>query len=110
MGHDFFHDRSLAKMAKHFHERELPQDLCFVYALSKTAVNSMLCQNSTNIQGTFEGVDDFIWPRTLQMINLSPKSDLVGGLMDFDISLTACAYDGTVRVTRKCNKYTIAMH
>lgn len=34
------------------------------------------------------------WPRTTQLIMLNEKADLVGGLMDFDISVASCAYDG----------------
>jgi hypothetical protein len=34
------------------------------------------------------------------MIMLSETADLLGGLMDFDISLVTCAYDGNgVRIT-----------
>lgn len=34
------------------------------------------------------------WPRTTQLIMLNEKADIVGGLMDFDISVASCAYDG----------------
>lgn len=34
------------------------------------------------------------WPRTTQLIMLNEKADIVGGLMDFDISVASCAYNG----------------
>jgi hypothetical protein len=34
------------------------------------------------------------WPRTTQLIMLNEKADLVGGLMEFDVSIASCAYDG----------------
>jgi hypothetical protein len=40
------------------------------------------------------------WPRTTQLFMLNEKADLVGGLMDFDVIIASCAYDGiTVHAT-----------
>jgi hypothetical protein len=81
-----------------FTEEEQPCDE-FVYALSKNALNSLL-----TVPENFEEQDQEeggpLWPRSTQLIMLSEMADLVGGLMDFDISLVACAYDGNgVHVT-----------
>jgi len=40
------------------------------------------------------------WPRPTQLIMLDPRADLLGALLDFDISVVSCAFDGTsVRIT-----------
>lgn len=67
----------------------------FVYAITRNALNSLLTVD-------YDGDDsnrDEMWPRNTQSIMLNEKADLCGGLLDFDISLCACAYDGNgVRV------------
>lgn len=87
-------------------EEELGHVCKFVHAVSQNALNSIL----TNLN-----LDDVVheswtnsyhsnalqqWPCTLQMIMLDEQADMVGGLMDFNISICCCAFDGThVKVT-----------
>ena len=69
---------------------------------SKQAVSFILC----GADHYEEGVDEdsitsksFLWPRVSQFIMLDSRADLVGGLLDFDQSVAACAFDGiSVRV------------
>ena len=69
-------------------------DSSLAFAVSKTAV-SFLC-------GKEDEDDTFgseFWPRTSQFIMLDTQADLLGGLLDFDISVAACSYDGvSVRI------------
>ena len=66
-----------------------------------------LAKNSLSFMGTLN-VDDWgdpvyydtateeegeNWPRSTQLIMLNKQADLVGGLMDFDISVATCAYN-----------------
>jgi len=41
-----------------------------------------------------DGMKDNIWPRTSQLIQLKAQADLLGGLLDFDVSTVAVCYDG----------------
>ena len=66
----------------------------FAYTVSKTSVSFILCKND---EGDRYG--DQLWPRTSQFIMLNEQADLLGGLLDFDLSTVTCSYDGTsVRV------------
>ena len=72
-----------------------PDDTEFAFAASKTAASFILGAEVWRIHN----VDEVTWPRTSQFIMLDIKADLLGGLLDFDQSIAACAYDGvSVRV------------
>lgn len=58
-----------------------------VFALTRHAL-SFIC-------GARDDGEKAAFPRTTQMILLHEDADLVGALMDFDISVACCAYDGT---------------
>jgi len=70
----------------------------FVFALTKHGLTSTYCKSAINF-----GLDlpeEKYWPRNTQLIMLHPSADLVGAITDFDLSVTACAFDGaTVRLT-----------
>ena len=68
-----------------------------MFALTQNALNFMLTQDETGGAGFgFIGM----FPRTSQIIRLSQKADLVGALLDFDLSIVGCGYDGNgVKVT-----------
>jgi len=69
-------------------------DSSLAFAVSKTAV-SFLCGKEYE-DDTFGSE---FWPRTSQFIMLDTQADLLGGLLDFDISVAACSYDGlSVRI------------
>jgi len=61
----------------------------FVFALAKNGLSAMLGRAAYEDAG--KGSE---WPRSLQLIMLNEKADLLGALMDFDISVASCAYDG----------------
>ena len=64
------------------------------FTVGKTAI-SFLCGKEYE-DDTFGSE---FWPRTSQFIMLDTQADLLGGLLDFDISVAACCYDGlSVRV------------
>jgi len=70
----------------------------FVHSLTKNGLSFMYAPFSPD-QYDPEN-EDYKWPRNTQIIMLDPRADLLGALMDFDISTACCAYDGiTVRVT-----------
>lgn len=70
----------------------------FCYALATNGLSFALGIDDHE-ENCFEPATD-TWPRTTQLIMLNEKADLGGGLMDFDISVASCAYDGlTVYVT-----------
>jgi hypothetical protein len=81
-----------------------PEDCKMVFALTQNALSFMM---TSEVDPETWGYGDWahlrkrvFWPRNTQLIRLSEKADLVGGLMDFDISLVACSYDGNcVRIT-----------
>lgn len=85
-------------MGKEDGKIKAPDETSFAFAASKTAASFIL--------GTVEDEDDLasdfgevMWPRTSQFIMLDVKADLLGGLLDFDQSIAACAFDGlSVRV------------
>lgn len=93
----------LHRTADTVYEHEPGENLSFVYALSKTAFNAILAHDNENWHDDeyCEGVpENKLWPRPTQLIMLSEMADLLGGLMDFDLSLVSCAYDGNgVRIT-----------
>ncbi|KAK1742088.1 hypothetical protein QTG54_007661 [Skeletonema marinoi] len=75
-----------------------PDETQFAYAVSKTAVSFILGKEDMYDGGSFGKT---VWPRSSQMIMLdgSRQADLVGGMLDFDMSVVACSYDGiSVRV------------
>ena len=61
-----------------------------VFALTQNALNSTVVKRSEHGNGWGDG----LFPRNTQFIRLSETADLVGGLMDFDLSIVGCAYDG----------------
>lgn len=76
-------------------------DTSLVYALASNGLSFMLTRNSIDVQKSFPPVT---WPRTTQLIMLNERADLVGALMDFDLSIATCAYDGiTVRVAPRAS-------
>jgi len=83
-------------------KREVCPGTSFVYALSEYALNGLL---TNDLWSSCK-----IWPRPLHMIMLRENADLVGGLMDFDLSIVACAYDGNdVRITPRAAFSLITM-
>ena len=78
----------------------------FVPVVSHTGLSFMLAldQESRHEEDSYysdhEPQQGEYWPRPTQLIMLQPGADLLGALMDFDLSIVTCAYDGTsVRVT-----------
>ena len=54
--------------------------------------------HNRNRKGSF--YDKLIWPRPTQLIMLDRRADLLGALLDFDLSVVSCAFDGvSVRIT-----------
>jgi len=82
----------------------------FVHALTKNGLSFMFApyhnkwiheysNNFENCQEEGEQILEMIWPRSTQLIMLDPQADLLGALLDFDLSVATCAFDGTtVRV------------
>lgn len=67
-----------------------------VYATTQNALSFMRTTWKSKHDDQGEGP----WPRNTQIIRLSHRADLLGALMDFDLSIVACAFDGNnVRVT-----------
>lgn len=62
----------------------------YVYALAKNGLSFALGVHNEESFMSSDGT----WPRSTQLLMLNEKADLVGGLMDFDISVASCAYDG----------------
>ena len=78
-----------------------PEDTTFAYAVSKTAVSFILGKEDLYDDDCSPSLDKTFWPRSSQFIMLDGgrQADLVGGLLDFDMSVVACSYDGiSVRV------------
>jgi hypothetical protein len=75
------------------HEFELKHKSKFCYALTKNGLSFALGTDESSDDIQFDPALD-TWPRTTQLIMLNEKADLVGGLMDFDVSVACCAYDG----------------
>jgi hypothetical protein len=72
-----------------------PDNTSFAFAASKTAASFILGTDEDDAVG----FDEVMWPRTSQFIMLDVKADLLGGMLDFDQSIAACAFDGlSVRV------------
>lgn len=74
----------------------------FVHALTKNGLSFMSApyadSHSPYARSYFDDIEP--WPRPTQLIMLDPKADLLGALMDFDLSVATCAFDGTsVRIT-----------
>ena len=72
-------------------------DLCgdFVYALSKNGLSFIYGPTMYSKEREDERIELIQpWPRPTQLIMLHPDADLLGALMDFDLSVAGCAYDG----------------
>ena len=77
----------------------------FVFSLAKNGLSFLL----TPLHDSYDRgrrvhdddqMEDIPWARTTQLIMLNHRADLLGALMDFDLSIATCAYDGTtVRLT-----------
>ena len=66
----------------------------FAYTVSKNAVSFILGKDERD-----DTYGNQYWARTSQFILLDAQADLLGGLMDFDLSVAACSYDGvSVRI------------
>ena len=74
-----------------------PDETQFAFAVSKRAVSFILgAEDMYENPGLFS---DTVWPRSSQFIMLDTQADLLGALLDFDLSVVACSYDGiSVRV------------
>eukprot|EP00979_Chaetoceros_neogracilis_P014154 scaffold4475_cov277-Chaetoceros_neogracile.AAC.2 len=77
----------------------------FAFTVSKSAASFILGKAhrkrhyDVRDENEFCEYENRFWPRTSQFILLNAQADLLGGLMDFDISVAACSYDGiSVRV------------
>ena len=83
-----------------------PEDMyTMVFALTQNALSFTLTCSHEDVDGHVwnpileqEGkrIGEYsgMFPRNTQLIRLSEKADLVGALMDFDLSIVSCAYDG----------------
>lgn len=90
----------LHRTATAVYQNEPGDNFSFVYALSKTALNAILAHDVVEYRREQSNPPGSLWPRPTQLIMLNEMADLLGGLMDFDISLVSCAYDGNgVRIT-----------
>jgi len=78
-------------------------EYAFCYTLAKNGLSFALGRYGTDemeqyfnpdLDKAHFNADEDTWPRTTQLIMLNEKADLVGGLMDFDVSVASCAYDG----------------
>ena len=76
--------------------RSLHEDeASFAFTVTKNAVSFIL--GKENEDDSYD--EKQFWPRTSQFIMLDVQADLLGALMDFDVSIAACSYDGvSVRV------------
>jgi hypothetical protein len=72
----------------------------FIYSLAKNGLSFILAPNDDPEYEYWDAEREAIpWPRTTQLIMLDPRADLLGALLDFDLSASTCAFDGvTVRV------------
>lgn len=72
----------------------------FVYSLAKNGLSFILALNDDPDYDYWDlEREEIPWPRTTQLIMLDPRADLLGALLDFDLSASVCAFDGvTVRV------------
>ena len=82
-----------------------PDDTSFAFAASKHAASFILGMDDEDDDDRLyhedekPNLNEVTWPRTSQFIMLDTKADLLGGLLDFDQSIAACAFDGlSVRV------------
>jgi hypothetical protein len=64
------------------------------YALAKNGLSFALGTGASEDDGVEVDPALDTWARTTQLIMLNEKADLVGGLMDFDVIISSCAYDG----------------
>lgn len=70
-----------------------------IFALTQNVLNFMTAKADDQYEDELLDYGG-VYPRTTQIIRLSEKADLVGALMDFDLSIVGCAYDGMdVRLT-----------
>lgn len=100
-------ERFATKVVEDAVEVELPDDdsyrdgWSFAFSVSKNAASFILGNDDAQYRPD-EGhacYDARYWPRTTQFILLDSRADLLGGLLDFDLSVVACSYDGaSVRV------------
>ena len=75
----------------------------FIYALAHNGLSFQLAAHENDFKNS-------LWPRTTQMIQLKPQADLLGGLLDFDISAVSCAYDGNgVHVTPRASMSLVTL-
>jgi len=76
--------------------RSLHEDeASFTFTVTKNAISFIL--GKENEDDNYD--EKQFWPRTSQFIMLDVQADLLGALMDFDVSIAACSYDGvSVRV------------
>ena len=65
-----------------------------VFGLTQNALNSTVVNRWEDGEGWGDVWGNALFPRNTQFIRLSETADLVGGLMDFDLSVVGCAYDG----------------
>ena len=79
-----------------------------MFSLAKNGLSFMMAvaHDATESDDEFdeesydELFDEIAWPRASQLIMLHHRADLLGALLDFDLSIATCSYDGTaVRVT-----------
>lgn len=65
-----------------------------VFSLAKNGLSMALASLDYFAPG------EILWSRVTQLILLDNRADLLGALLDFDLSVVTCAYDGTtVRIT-----------
>ena len=69
----------------------------FVHALTKNGLSFMFAPYHDHFfyDAKIDRILELIWPRSTQLIMLDPQADLLGALMDFDLSVATCAFDGT---------------
>ena len=67
----------------------------FVHLLTKNGLSFMFAPFLDILKRDDSKVEKMkSWPRPTQLIMLHPQADLLGALMDFDLSVAGCAYDG----------------
>lgn len=83
--------RFSSALCKDYLEQEYKSYGAFVYAVAKNGLSFMLAKDDYSEVR----LDTVRWARTSQLIMLNERADLLGALLDFDLSVVSCAYDGT---------------
>jgi hypothetical protein len=65
-----------------------------IYSVTQRGLSFALSYDFENCSHSYSYLEQAKWPRNTQLIMLHERADLLGALLDFDISVAAFAYDG----------------